>query len=192
MIRIEPTISAPGRAIDWKPARLPVDRQPERPLLLTLVAFLLIASGIGLAAVTLYAWSELHAMVVDLALGEYWPHALLVLAAASLLAGLLLLSGAPAGWYLALLVLANSFLASIQAGLLALDFGIPLALTDGDTISWYVKSGVRAFLSLLLLCYLLTSGVRRCYGVPVWKGVACMSVFAIAGTAFAVTNYLYG
>ncbi|HET6630537.1 MAG TPA: hypothetical protein VFG91_12240 [Woeseiaceae bacterium] len=100
------------------------------------------------------------------------------------------MSGAPAGWYLALLVLSNSFLAAIQGGLVAIDFGIPLALTDGDTISSYVKYGVRAFLSLLLIGYFLTSGVRRCYGVPGWKGVLCMSVFAIAGTAFAVTRYL--
>lgn len=134
-----------------------------------------------MAFVLVGSWSDFSAIGVEIGMGAEWPYVLAVLAAVSLLSGLLLISGEPLGWYLAMLVLANSFLAALQGMLTAHAYGVPVSLMDGDGLSWYVTYGARALLSLLIIFYFFTGRVRRFCSVPLLGGLICVTACAVLG-----------
>ncbi|MGI9265328.1 MAG: hypothetical protein ACR2QU_10375 [Gammaproteobacteria bacterium] len=160
-LRIEPSIGTGAVGTGWVDGRPAVAAAAPRPLLLTLVAGLLLAHGLGEILLFFGAWpSNLELTRLNSLLPDQWPMASLIVGLTSAFTGALLIAGRPVGWYLGILICIGGLGAAAYGLATAMHGSSPSFSWFGLALSLRSSLALGAVLILTLLAYLLSRPVR--------------------------------
>lgn len=156
-LRIEPTIGPAAASQRVRAPRRTAPAPAARPAIVSLLAYMYLASGLICAALLISGHSDRD----PLEFAVSWPYPTLLLCGIAVTAGCFLLIGMQVAWYLAAIVLIDSMAVALWEAQRVFHETVGALGSAASVVSNYAGSGLRFALSCGLLIYLFSPELRK-------------------------------